>query len=89
MDYIYFAINAIAIGLTTLMLLSYQKQKKRQPVQVSLYLISTALAAAYFALNQFVFSQNLWSYLTANLLPIILLTAVSVFFLQSSPVSRR
>lgn len=82
MDYIFFAVNAAAIGLTVFLLLTRRLNRNHKPVRLPHYLVSLAAGVGYYGLDVSQISRGMIAYYVGNLLPIILLVAVLVLVLS-------
>lgn len=89
MDYIFYAINALAAGLTGL-LLSYRFRPAGQTqFRLFEYLVALAIVLAYYSLDAYLLSRIQVLYYIANLLPIVALIIALAFVLRHQAVADR
>ncbi|MDD2534210.1 MAG: hypothetical protein PHC86_05870 [Eubacteriales bacterium] len=89
MDYIFFAVNALAVGLSVLLIIDRFRPDNRAPIKLVHYLVSLGSTAIYYSLDSAFFSKYLGLYLLANLLPIIvLIVAASLAFIRGTTTGK-
>lgn len=89
MDFIFFAVNASALGLSVLLLLNHFQFSRQRKANWLVYGMALATTAVYYLLNQLVFSRILVLYLLANLLPIVVLVVVALVVFRRHEKARR
>lgn len=89
MDFIFFAVNASALGLSVLLLLDHVQFSGKRKANWLVYGIALVTTGLYYVLNQLVFSRILVLYLLANLLPIVVLVVVALIVFRLSRKAKR
>ncbi len=84
MDYIFFAINALAAGFSVLLLVGRFLLAGRTPYRLWHYLASFAVVVFYYSLDSLYLSRNLTFYYIGNILPIAVLVISLVLALRQS-----
>lgn len=81
MDYIFFAVNSLAAGLSVLLLVYDRTSKVRRPLRGRHYLIALAAAALFYSLESVLVLRSPLAYYLANLIPIPILVVILVLVL--------
>jgi hypothetical protein len=89
MDYIFFAINALAAGLTVLLLVNRFQLGGKSPFRLFHYLGALAVSVLYYGLDSFWLSHDLILYYLGNTLPIAALIGALVLALHQRAAADR
>lgn len=82
MDYIFFAINALAAGIAVLLLAGRFLTVGNSPLRLWHYLGALLVVIGYYSLDSLFLSRNLTLYYIGNTLPVILLVVALVLALR-------
>ena len=81
MDYIFFAVNSLAAGLSVLLLVYDRTSKVRRPLRGRHYLFALAAAAIFYSMESVLALRLPLAYYLANLLPVPILIVILVLVL--------
>jgi hypothetical protein len=88
MDNLFFGINALAIGLSALLLFQQLRPQNHQPLKLVHYGAVLFIIVAYFGLDRVILSHYFWGYFLANSLPILLLAGSLFTVLKPQTATR-
>ncbi len=88
MDYLFFGINALAAGISCLLLFQHWRPHNHLPLQWVHYLAVILITAGYFSLDQLLLSQWFWGYFLANSLPVLVLAGSLLTVLKPQSAAR-
>jgi len=89
MDYIFFAINAMAAGLTVLLLVNRFQLAGKNPFRLFHYLGALAVAVLYYGLDSYWLSRDLLFYYLGNIVPIAALIGALILALHQRAAADR